>query len=148
MLPVPTLSLLFFLSKFTFCNTLPLEIFLSTGSPTGLPQHYLSPSCWDPNLIGQGLSSQVILICNQVWQLLVSVPGVHTGSHTPASSTPAHTRRLWVQFSCSVMSSSLWPHGLQLARLTCTSPTPGACSNSCPLSWWCHPTIHSLTRRL
>ena len=34
-------------------------------------------------------------------------------------------------------------HGLQHTRLTCPSPTPGACSNSCPLSWWCHPTISS-----
>ena len=39
------------------------------------------------------------------------------------------------------MSDSLQPHGLQHARLPCPSPTPGACSNSCPLSWWCHPTI-------
>ena len=44
---------------------------------------------------------------------------------------------------CLVMSNSLWPHGLQHARLPCPSPTPGACSNSCPLSWWCHPTISS-----
>ena len=48
-----------------------------------------------------------------------------------------------VQFSHSVMSDSLWPHGLQHARLLCPSPTPGACSNSCPLSQWCHPTISS-----
>ena len=46
-----------------------------------------------------------------------------------------------VQFSHSVMSNSLWPHGLQHTRLPCPSPTPGACSNSCPSSWWCHPTI-------
>ena len=45
------------------------------------------------------------------------------------------------QFSCSVMSDSLRPHGLQHARLPCLSPTPGACSSSCPSSWWCHPTI-------
>ena len=45
------------------------------------------------------------------------------------------------QFICSVMSDSLWPHGLQHARLPCPSPAPGACSNSCPLSQWCHPTI-------
>ena len=38
------------------------------------------------------------------------------------------------------MSDSLWPHGLQHARLPCPSPTPGVCSNSCPLSQWCHPT--------
>ena len=41
------------------------------------------------------------------------------------------------------MSDSLQPHGLQHARLLCTSPTPGACSNSCPSRRWCHPTISS-----
>ena len=46
-----------------------------------------------------------------------------------------------VHFSLSVMSDSLWSHGLQHARLPCPSPTPRACSNSCPLSLWCHPTI-------
>ena len=46
-------------------------------------------------------------------------------------------------FSFSVMSDFLQPHGLQHARLPCPSFTPGACSNSCPLSWWCHPTISS-----
>jgi len=48
-----------------------------------------------------------------------------------------------VQFSHSVVSNSLRPHGLQHPRLPCPSPTPGACSNSCPLSQWCHPTISS-----
>ena len=48
-----------------------------------------------------------------------------------------------VQFSCSVMSDSLRPHGLQHARLPCPSPTPWVYSNSCPLSWWCRPTISS-----
>ena len=47
------------------------------------------------------------------------------------------------QFSRSVMSDSLQPHGLRHTRLPCPSPTPGACSNSCPSSWWCHPTISS-----
>ena len=46
-----------------------------------------------------------------------------------------------VQFSHSVMSDSLQPHGMQHAMLPCPSPAPGACSKSCPLSWWCHPTI-------
>ena len=41
------------------------------------------------------------------------------------------------------MSDSLWPHGMQHARPPCPSPTPGVYSNSCPLSWWCHPTILS-----
>jgi len=48
-----------------------------------------------------------------------------------------------VQFSCSVVSDSLWPHGLQHTRLPCLSPIPGVCSNSCPLSQWCHPNISS-----
>ena len=48
-----------------------------------------------------------------------------------------------VQFSRSVMSNSLRPHGLQHPKLPCPSPTPGACSNSCPSSQWCHPTISS-----
>ena len=41
------------------------------------------------------------------------------------------------------MSGSLQPHGLQHARLPCPSLSPGVCSNTCPLSWWCHPTISS-----
>ena len=47
------------------------------------------------------------------------------------------------QFSCSVVSNSLWPHRLQHPRAPCPSPTPRASSNSCPLSQWCHPTISS-----
>ena len=46
-------------------------------------------------------------------------------------------------FSCWVMFDSLWHHGLQHARLPCPSPSPRTCSNSCPLNWWCHPTISS-----
>ena len=48
-----------------------------------------------------------------------------------------------VQFSHSVMSSSLQPHELQHSKPPCPSPTPGVYSNSCPLSQWCHPTIWS-----
>ena len=48
-----------------------------------------------------------------------------------------------VQFSHSVMSDSLRPQGLQHARLRSPSPTPGACSNSCPSRRWCHPIISS-----
>ena len=46
-------------------------------------------------------------------------------------------------FSFSVVSNSVWPHGLQHTRLPCPSPSPRACLNSCPLSWWCRPTISS-----
>ena len=58
---------------------------------------------------------------------------------------PVLTRKLTVLllFSCSVMSDSLWPHGLQHARLPCPSLSPRVCSNSCPLSRWRHPIISS-----
>ena len=52
-------------------------------------------------------------------------------------------RIVLVQCSRSVVSDSLQPNGLQRARLPCPSPTPRACSNSCPLSQWCHPIISS-----
>ena len=48
-----------------------------------------------------------------------------------------------VQFSHSVLSNSLRPHGLQDTRPPCPSPTPRVHPNPCPLSWWCHPTISS-----
>ena len=47
-----------------------------------------------------------------------------------------------VQFSHSVVSDSLWPHGLH-TRIPCPSSTPGVCTNSCPSSHWCHPNILS-----
>ena len=54
----------------------------------------------------------------------------------------------WVAISLllishAVMSDSLQPHGLQHASFPCPSLSPGVCSNSSPLSWWCHPTISS-----
>ena len=51
--------------------------------------------------------------------------------------------RMLLLFSGSVMSNSLPPHRLQHSRLPCPSPSPGVCSNSCPLSQWYHPTISS-----
>ena len=55
-----------------------------------------------------------------------------------------HSRGSSVQFTFfSVMSDSLQPHGLHHSRFPCPSPTPEACSNSCPSSWWCYPTISS-----
>ena len=48
-----------------------------------------------------------------------------------------------VQFSCSVVSDSSRPHGLQHGRPPCPAPTSGAYSISCPLRWWCHPAISS-----
>ena len=64
-----------------------------------------------------------------------------------------HLLLLLLLFSRSVVSDSLRPHGLQHARLPCPSPSPGVCSNSCPLSqWWpsnhltlCHPLLPLLS---
>ena len=50
---------------------------------------------------------------------------------------------LLLLFSSSVVFDSLQPHGLEYARLPCPSLSPGVCSNSCPLSQWCHPIIPS-----
>ena len=54
-----------------------------------------------------------------------------------------YDRLLLLFFTRLVMSNSLWPHGLQHARLPCSSLRPRVCSNSCPLSQWCHSTISS-----
>ena len=76
--------------------------------------------------------------------------GLHLQSVYWNACTQSYDRHLsWglgssVQFSRSVrVSDSLQPHELQHARPACPSPTPGVYSNSCPLSWWCHPTISS-----
>ena len=66
----------------------------------------------------------------------------------PVGASVQHQSFQWkgiqiIQFSHSVVPDSLWPRGLQHARLPCPSPTLGTYSNSCPLSQWCHPTISS-----
>ena len=59
------------------------------------------------------------------------------------SSRQTLSQEIRLLFSCSVVSNSLQPHGLQHARLPCPSLSSGACSNSCPSSQWSHPTISS-----
>ena len=66
---------------------------------------------------------------------------MHTHTHTHISFI--NSWNISLQFSRWVMSNFLWPHELQYARLPCPSGTPGAYSNSCPLSQWCHSTISS-----
>ena len=72
-------------------------------------------------------------------------PGIEPRSPTlQADSLPAESKcSMPIQFSRSIVSDFLWPHGLQHTRPPCPSPTPRAYSNSCPLSRWCHPTISS-----
>ena len=76
------------------------------------------------------------------WQMSFS-PLTHLARSSFCFSSLASPRILISQFSCSVMSCSLHPTGLQHARLPCPSPAPGACSNSCTSSQRCYPTISS-----
>ena len=69
--------------------------------------------------------------------MLSSHPRITNDSVALGKFTPS------VQFSHSVMFDSLRPHGLQHPGFPCLSPTPGAYSNLCPSSWWCHPTVSS-----
>ena len=77
-------------------------------------------------------SSQQLLIDNFFGTHLASQPGLLEMEVL-----------LLLLFSRSVTSDSLRPHGLQHARVPCPSPSPGAYSDLCPLSQWCHPTISS-----
>ena len=69
--------------------------------------------------------------------------GFWTHKNEPVTTVLPFQGSVKFSFSHSVVSDSLWPHGLQHARPPCLSPTPGIYSNSCPTSRWCHPTISS-----
>ena len=81
-------------------------------------------------------------MCHNYWSLCILEP-ILCIKRSHCNENPCITTRESVQFSRSVVSDSLQPHGMQLARLSCPSPTPRAYSNSCPLSRWCHPAISS-----
>ena len=70
---------------------------------------------------------------------------VETHVSGPLPPTELLSQFSWDCCCCSVAQScpTLLPHGLQHVRLPCPSPSPTVCSSSCPLSWWCHPTISS-----
>ena len=74
---------------------------------------------------------------------VLGVPIPHAVAALPETSYRDELAEGKLLFSCSIVSDSLWPHKQQQARLPCTSPCPRVCSNSCPLSWWCHPIISS-----
>ena len=82
---------------------------------------------------------------NKLWEIVKDRETWCAAIHGVAKSwtQPSDRTTITNQFSRSAMSNSLWPHGLQYTRLLCPSPTPRACSNSCSLSRWCHPTILS-----
>ena len=96
---------------------------LDFESRTHWPQSLCGSSSPAPALVSKYLDTAVILA--GFWQSLFCL------------------NRNSIQFSHSVVSNSLRPHGLQYSRPPCPSPTPGVYSNSCPLSRWHHPTISS-----
>ena len=106
------------------------------------PSHHLS--VWD--------SLKLIFVSLPLLQYSMKQIPAALGSFTPFSvSCPAEALVIctllelpsaWLS-SATQSCPTLRPHGLQHARLPCPSPTPGACSNTCPWSQWCHPTISS-----
>ena len=80
---------------------------------------------------------------NCPWNALKSSMSTHARFHVcnPIQKSSGTLKCKLSLFSCSVVSDSLWSHGLQHTRLPCPSPSPRVCSNSCPLNRWCHPTI-------
>ena len=100
---------------------------------------------------GDTLGKNIGVVCHALLQEILPTQGsnpsllwlLHWQAHFSPLSYPGSPFLRQLLFSCLVMSASLQPHGLQNSRLPCSSPSLGVCSNSCPLSWWCHPTILS-----
>ena len=78
-----------------------------------------------------------------MWMCLMPLCLVLPLYWVPISRVTLRSVHSLVQFSHSVVSDSLKPHGLQHTKLRYSSPTPGTCSNVCSLNQWCHPTISS-----
>ena len=132
------------------------------GGPDVRPQHsWASCCCWRDKSFEDKTQSngcQDPQRLSSIWQAghaeqVVQSSGARQGWGAGISWTQGRDRRRDLNqvrrgrhpllFSHSVMSDSLQPHGLQHARLPCLSPPPGVCSNLCPSSQWCHPTISS-----
>ena len=109
-----------------------------------VPHNYWSPHTPEPML-----GNKEAIVMRSPHTATGEEPPLTSAREEPARSNedPARPKiketNRSVQFSRSVVSNSLWPHGLQHARLLCPSPTPRACINSCSSSEWCHPTISS-----
>ena len=106
-----------------------------------------SQICSDVSIIQPSLfsrDSKSLLISFYTRLLFLSDKGeLRNSSQWTKVSLHKHCETGLLLFSHLVVSDSLWPHELQHARLPCPSLSPWVCSNSCPLSQWCHPTISS-----
>ena len=120
----------------------PLKGFRTWGvirAPSPKSQHS-THSCSTGKQTGW-LEKDVGQITSPLWASVFSLRGLNVLLHVRwLEQGQAHRS---AQFNCSVVSDSLWPHGLQHTTPPCSSPTPGAYSNSRPLRRWCHPTILS-----
>ena len=93
-----------------------------------------------------------IHVCMNTWMIIAALVTIAPKCKQPRCPSAdewintmwsGHTMGYSVQFSCLVMSDSLWPHESKHARPPCPSPTPGVHPDSCPLTQWCHPAISS-----
>ena len=116
---------------------------------TFIPSKFLKTPLW--NKLSSHISSYIKLLStpnNKKICLLPSLGGpwktvVMSPPWSPPVSIYLVLSGLLLFVKSLIVSNSLWPHGLQPARLPCPSPSPRVCSNSCPSSQWCHPTISS-----
>ena len=106
------------------------------GEAGALPQP--TQGCWEQ----AGSWFAYVSVCG-FWYLCFKKPGFTFLCLALRMLYTLYTNVGSVYFNFSVVSDSLQPHRLQYARPPCPSPTPRACSNSCPSSQWCHPTISS-----
>ena len=116
-----------------------IQIHVHWVSDTIQPSHCLS----SPSAPTFNLSQHQGLFWSKYQNFLIRKRG-RTESDT-TEATQQQQQHCEPICTCSVAKSclTLWSHGLQHARLPCPSLSPRVCSNSCPLSWWCHPTISS-----
>ena len=111
--------------------------------------HCLSPFIWKHwgcfHVLTIMNNAAVTWGCSYLFQISISFPLYIYPEMGVLDHMVALLLLLLLLVSCSVMSDSLQRHGMQHARLSCPSPSPGACSNSYPVSQWCHPTICPLS---
>ena len=132
----------------TFCS--PDQVVKLIASPTSCWREYsvlLSSEAWPENP-GKKRSCPNATLGQETKAANIStIPSqqhLHPSLRAWAMSSPQNRLDQYhYQFSCSVVSDSLWPHKLQHVRLPCPSPSPVVHPNSCPSSWWCHPTVPS-----